>query len=59
MEARLPGISGAQRHTLCTYLESGWKVVDVGRAGEVNITRGDGLAAEQGYIRGDGTYRPA
>ncbi|WP_338924548.1 hypothetical protein V0M98_33575 (plasmid) [Pseudomonas silesiensis] len=59
LEARLPGITWAQRHSLCTYLEKGWQAVDVGRAGEVNITRGDGLAAEHGYLRVDGIYRPA
>lgn len=56
---RLPGITGAQRHSLCTYLDKGWQAVDVGRAGEVNITRGEGLTAEHGYIRIDGVYRPA
>jgi hypothetical protein len=59
LEARLPAITGAQRRSLCTYLEKGWQAVDVGRAGEVNITRGEGLAAEHGYLRIDGVYRPA
>jgi hypothetical protein len=59
VEVRLPGITGAQRHSLCTYLESGWLAVDVGLAGEVNISRGEGLAAERGYLRVDGIYRPA
>ena len=59
LAARLPGTTGAQRHSLCTCLDKGWQAVDVGRAGEVNIVRGEGLAAEHGYIRTDGTYRPA
>lgn len=59
LEARLPGITGAQRHSLCTYMEQGWQAVDVGRGGEVNISRGEGLAAENGYLRADGIYRPA
>jgi hypothetical protein len=53
VEARLPGITGAQRHSLYTYLEKGWQAVDLGMADEVNIRRGEGLAAEHGYLRTD------
>jgi len=59
IEALVPRITWAQRHSLCTYLQIGWALVGLGSAGEVNITLGEGVYGQQGYIRDDGIYRPA
>ena len=59
IEARVRGITWAQRHSLCTYLQIGWTLVGLGGAGEVEIALGEGVHGQVGYIRDDGIYRPA
>lgn len=54
-----PTLEPAQARSLGTYIGNGWVFVDIGRAGEVNIVRGEGLKADYGYLRVDGVYRPA
>lgn len=54
-----PTLEPAQARSLGTYIGKGWAFVDIGRADEVNIVRGEGLGAERGYLRVDGIYRPA
>lgn len=57
--AKYPTLEPAQARSLGTYIGKGWAFVDIGRADEVNIVRGEGLAAERGYLRVDGVFRPA
>lgn len=54
-----PNMEPAQARALGTALGLGWRVLDIGGAGEVNIARGEGPATELWYVRLDGIYRPA
>lgn len=53
-----PELPAQQQRSVATWLHNGWSFTDIGRHGEVNLTRGDGLMAERGYIRPDGVFRP-
>lgn len=54
-----PALPASQQRSLATWIHAGWAVADIGRDGEVNLIRGNGMAAERGYIRADGVFRPA